>query len=290
MSDSNPDFTTEDREFRQELLDSADRLDKPRQDLQARLLERIAPEANRRSSGWWLAAVAGLALVAVGGGTWILKSRQPNAMPPVRPEAASERSLHPCSQAFRAEGTQPLVDDFEDSDSRSARLEGRGAPWLLHFDYDSQNGALRFLRADPRPEPKPDNRFALHLVGPELRDWGAVSQVTFKPHDCYDASAYAGLKFWGRGPGRLFAGVQVVSTTPRKWGGTCEKDCYKHHVHRIDLESGWKHYSLRWEELRQRGYDTKPLDPSEIYSLVFSVQSADTPFDLWLDDVAFIKK
>ena len=51
----------------------------------------------------------------------------------------------------------------------------------------------------------------------------------------------------------------------------------------------WQRYELLWTQLRQRGYAGKPLDPSELNSLVFAVLAPDTPFDIWIDDVAFTR-
>jgi hypothetical protein len=43
--------------------------------------------------------------------------------------------------------------------------------------------------------------------------------------------------------------------------------------------------------LRQVGWGARlPFDPHRLLSLAFSVDSADTPFDYWVDDVRFVER
>ena len=284
MTEQKPDLTPEEQAFRARLLASAERLDIPTPRLKGRLLAQIPPEPRWRAWRWGLGA--GVGLMAVAAGVFLVR-RAVEPLSPVLPEPAERRVLaDPCAHALRAAGGAPRIDDFEDSDSMSLLAEGRGTPWMLFFDYDV--AAVRFLTPEYRPEPEPDNRYGLNLSGPLLRDWGASIQLRFHQGACYDASAYRGIELWARGPGRVFVGVREVNTTPRRWGGTCDEDCYNDHLARLDLEETWQHYQVEWEEMRQRGYDTRPVDPSSLHTLVILVRAEDSPFDLWIDDIGFL--
>jgi len=294
----------EERAFRRELFEAAERLDHPSPDLEQWLSERLMLEQSRagRPRRWWNRPLAmgamGLGLAACAAGVLVATQSwqddvglaQPEPVEPVVVPTAPVRSApaHPCERRFRAPGSSPLIDDFEDGDGHVQEAEGRSFLWLLHFDYDEEGAVTRVLR--PEPTEDRNNRRALHLTGDALRDWGAVLDLPFTPHHCYDASAYAGLSFRAKGPGRVFVGAREVRVVPTRWGGTCQADCYNVHAAAVSLDSDWKQYDVRWSEMQQRGYDTPPLDPTSLHSLQWHVHGEDTPFDLWIDDVRFLEK
>lgn len=200
--------------------------------------------------------------------------------------SAVSKAADPCSTHVRAAGNQPLIDDFEDANSVVSDIERRVGFWSL-FSDNVTLGDILPLTPQTRPNASRSNRYALHAKGPELRDWGAVVQVSFQPA-CYDASVYDGIEFSARGPGRLYVGVREVKVVPIKWGGTCEDRCYDAHQKKIDLTSQWRRYSVVWSELHQRSYDSAALDPTRVNGIAFLIQAGDTPFDLWLDDIKFV--
>jgi hypothetical protein len=204
--------------------------------------------------------------------------------------APAERSAamkdDPCAHRIRASGTDPLIDDFEDGDSLVSPREGRGGAWMLFKDNDPP-GALPLLTPSRRSPATVNNKSALRVTSDELRDWGASIQFDFHP-SCYDASAYGGLGFSAKGPGRLYLAVREMRVVPEKWGGTCLENCYDTHRKKIDLTAAWHGYVVAWSELRQRGYHSTALDPARIHDVALMVEPADTPFDLWIDDVRFV--
>jgi hypothetical protein len=246
------------------------------------------------------AAAAAAIAVGVGVGVARLGVRKGPASPnlDILPEAAVTTSSargatstapvtgDPCAHPIRAAGTDPMIDDFEDGDSLVSRREGRYGAWMLFKDGDPAGG-LPLLAPVRRVPPTARNRKALHATGGELRDWGATLQLDFRPA-CYDASAYGGIAFSAQGPGRLYVGVREVRVVPTQWGGTCAEHCYDAHQKKVDLGTTWHHYRVPWSELHQLGYQSPPLDPTRIHDLAFLVQPADTPFDLWIDDVSFL--
>jgi hypothetical protein len=258
---------------------------------------RIRGRSFRRAPSLIAFAVATLGLLAtLGMFLWQSRSRviiAPDgaaatwrSTPSAFSVATADVEVDPCIGHVRADGSHPLIDDFEDANPLVAPNEGRLGLWGLYRD-DVALGTSSPLLPSLRPRPLGTNRYALHATGGELRDWGAVVQIAFLPA-CYDASVYAGVGFSAMGPGRLYVGVREVRVVPTKWGGTCKSDCYNTHQKKIELTGQWQHFTVKWPELRQRGYNTPALDPSRTNSIAFSIQPADTPFDIWLDDVHFI--
>lgn len=300
-----PELSEEDLRFREELLAAARRLDRPSPMLSRHARARMARHAGTnhgflsRPKVLVLGTLAMAASLALGLTLGRAKKSQ-TVLPRPEPLSASAPApssstpklpaLHPCNRRFRAEGRAPLIDDFEDGDGASAQLEGRGRNWMLSFDFDRAGAVERVPVPERLAAVGPHGRYAVHFTGERLLDWGAVLHLPFWPNDCYDASAYAGLTFWAKGPGRVFVGAREVRVVDVKWGGTCEENCYNVHSKALDLERVWRHYRIPWAEMLQRGYDMPPLDPSSIHSIQFLISAADTPFDLWVDDVAFLTR
>jgi hypothetical protein len=191
----------------------------------------------------------------------------------------------PCRSAVRARGDSPLLDDFEDGNELVALREARNGYWVTLSDTDP-DGAEPVLVPSLRLDPSPGNRYALHVAGGRRRTWGASVQVELGP-PCYDASAYSGIAFEARGPGRLYAGVRAVDAVPVARGGACTEGCYQSHLALVTLESGWKTYVLSWSMLHQDAATT-PLDPRRANGIEFLVRPDDTPYDVWIDDVRFV--
>ncbi len=271
---------------------------------QRRALEQWAPPVAP-SRLRWLGLGAGLGLglsAAAAAALWLLPHRDVSVTPervglgpsgaPVIASGArlptASPPVDPCLGAPRAEGTQPLIDDFEDGDDAILPLEGRKALWRWSRDTDLPGTAPALLPI-PRPGSAADNRLAAHVKGGTLKDWGALVEMRFSP-TCYDASVYAGLAFTARGSGRIYVSPREVSVIPRELGGTCDSDCYNGHVLKIELTERWTTYEVRWEQLAQRGYDRPALNPARLHDLAFLVRPEDTPYDVWLDDVRFLKR
>ena len=201
------------------------------------------------------------------------------------PPAAPVRD-GPCRSAVRAGGDSPQIDDFEDGNELVALLEARNGYWVSLSDTDP-DGAEPVLLPSLRPDPSPGNRYALHVAGARHRSWGASVQVELGP-PCYDASAYAGIAFDARGPGRLSAGIRTVDAVPVLRGGTCTEDCYQSHLGEVTLESEWKTYVLGWSHLHQEG-EARPVDPRRANGVEFLLRPEDTPYDVWIDNVRFVR-
>jgi hypothetical protein len=194
----------------------------------------------------------------------------------------------PCMAAFVANGTAPLIDDFEDGDDAVMANEGRSGLWRWVRDTDDPGTAPALLPV-PREPRTAKSKLALRVKGDRLREWGATVEFVFTSK-CYDASAYAGIAFEAMGSTRIYLAPREVNVMPAEAGGTCVEDCHNNHVAQLELESRWQTFEVRFTEVEQRGYDRPALDPKRLHSIAFLIRPEDTPYDVWLDDVRFIEQ
>jgi hypothetical protein len=302
----------DDRQAFERLLESA-RGETPPPELGERVLSQIAYRAGlermavlpRRPS--FRAAGVAVALLAAGV-LLVIVTRQPSVELPIvaehaasadKPSAARTRAMapalgaaplanDPCLSRRSAAGTEPQIDDFEDGDDELRPLEGRAGFWRWAREIDAPGTAPALIPV-PRPDATRANRLAQHVKGGQLLDWGATVEFDFRPA-CYDASKYVGVSFQARGPGRIYLAPRERSVIPIAEGGSCEVDCHNPHVIKIELESAFRTYQVRWTELRQRGIGKPALDPSRLHSLAFLIRPEDTPYDVWLDDLRFLQR
>ncbi|MGC4069070.1 MAG: hypothetical protein QM784_31385 [Polyangiaceae bacterium] len=291
-------------DFEQSLIESAS-MEQPATDLASRALERIAyrgrlnalashPRSPVRAIVYWgaavgLAASLILAFVQTRRATpAIALGKEPLGATAPAGSSARIPAFDPCTIGTRARGREPLIDDFEDGDDTIVARDGREGFWRWARDTDAP-GTAPALLPNPRPEAKEGNRSALHVKGEQLKDWGASVELTFQPR-CYDASAYDGIAFSARGPGRIYVALRQVDVIPPEFQGTCDHDCYNAHVRKIDLSERFQEYEVRWSEVEQRGYGKPRLDATRLHDIAFQVRSEDTPYDVWIDTVRFLQR
>ncbi|HYO97753.1 MAG TPA: hypothetical protein VER33_24770 [Polyangiaceae bacterium] len=297
-----------------EQLMEAGRQEEPPQDLAERVLgglqyrsrlvelAPVAPSGGHRGWGTPSLLVFGAAMAA-GVTLWLSRGDDP---PPIVAEAtpalgsaqaapsgsvawgAAQPAADPCLARHVASGSAPLLDDFEDGDDAILGLEQRVGFWRWVREFDAP-GTAPALIGLPRPSPTPKNKLAVHVKGARLSDWGATIDFRFIPA-CYDASAYAGIAFQARGPGRIYLAPREVNVIPVAEGGLCDVDCHNAHVAKVELTDQWRDVVVRWDDLRQRGIGKPPLDPSRLHGIAFLVRPEDTPYDVWLDQVRFVPK
>jgi hypothetical protein len=309
MTTSNED----DRRAFERMLDAA-REEAPPPELCERVLEHldyrkrlgrlaVSPPSQR---GFRAVSVAGAFALVAAGVLLVLFARKPtsdvviaaersdrsresapaSASTPIAPARPTLPSLDPCLLGVQGSGREPLIDDFEDGDDTIRPLEGRVGFWRWPREIDAPGTAPALIPV-PRPDATRGNRLAQHVKGEQLLDWGAAIEFDFRPA-CYDASQYVGVSFQARGPGRIYFAARERSVIPITEGGSCESDCHNPHVAKIELESGFRTYQVRFAELRQRGLGKPPLNARRLHSLAFLIRPEDTPYDVWVDDLRFL--
>lgn len=216
------------------------------------------------------------------------------AAPAPSPLSVAPLPLSACSELAIARGDAPLIEDWEAKDSTLLLLDGRKGSWVNYDDgTGKQNPPVRSPLFPSRiPGGRDASKHALHLSGGRYTNWGVTFGAELAEQACYDASAYAGIEFWAKGPGKIKIGVQMIDVQDVKYGGLCRNDCYNSHRSEVTLGKSFQRFTIRWEDLRQLypAGTPIPLDPKRIRFLEFGIAAEDTPFDVWVDDVSFLAR
>jgi hypothetical protein len=302
VTDPTNDLNPDEKRIEELLLRSA-KLDVPRALTKQRALDAGLATLDERSRRRPVVIAAGTVLgLAAASVLWVTSKPVRKPIDNVAPEAVRTTTpakpapppLPECPKLVVARGDAPLFEDWEEHDSRVAPLDGRGGYWAT---YDDGTGK----QTPPDKSPLFPTRItggrgasarALHMTGGKFKDWGVTFGAELASAACYDASAYSGIEFWARGPGVIKVGFQMIDVQDEKYGGLCKTDCYNTHRKVIELSKTWKHYSVRWEDLHQLYEAGPPLsfDPHRVRFLEFGIGPENTPYDLWIDDVAFVKR
>lgn len=245
-----------------------------------------------------LAAAAGVVFVLRAAPQPVTLSAEPHASAPPRvqappPSPSGASPLARCAPVAVAEGSNPLIDDFEDGDLHAPMVEHRAGQWLTFNDGTGSQFPKpgTEISASRIPGGRGASHFGIHNVGGKFSKWGANLSLELSPHRCYDASAYGGIQFWARGHGEIRAAVKMTQVVSEEFGGSCSRDCFDAHSKYVKLTREFTRVLVRWEDLHQMGFGTPvPFDARSLYSIDFSLTPAETPFDFWIDDVSFIPR
>ena len=203
--------------------------------------------------------------------------------------------------------TFELIDDFEDRDAFILPLQKRNGPWYVFSDSTPSAIESPFTIALlSAPNLRAGSLAALHFTASGFTDWGAGVGANFLVVDlagkkvAYDVSAYRGIQFYAR----IASGAQatlklfVPTTYSDPDGGKCSGTvdgtrCGDHLYCQIgSLKTDWALYTCQFSALVQQGFGLaqSALDPTSVYSIQFTLSTKVLPVDIWIDDVAFIKK
>jgi hypothetical protein len=299
-----------------ERLLSAARGDTPPSELAARLLERLkVPNASAELPGleppgspvtaadpWSLpaprgrrlvGALLGCALAAAALVALVQRSSPATkgfvvAEAPRAAPAPVRRPSAPCPRVERARLERPMIDDFEDGNTRLAAYDGRSGYWQLITAADPPEAKSPLLVPRDMTLGGVATK-VLHVATPKRPDWGASLAVRLGP-PCYDLSAFRGLSFRAKGPARVTVHLQMHDVIPREFGGSCDTDCYRDHARTFELSSELTRYEIDFAELSRGkppvGNEGLVFDARRVHSLSFTLAAEDTPAEFWLDDVA----
>lgn len=206
-------------------------------------------------------------------------------------EPTADNPIGYCAEAV-ALGDTLLVDDFEDGDLETLRVDNRAGRWFT-YDDATPGGTLSL-----QMEPSDAESMALHVVSKGWSEWGSGIGVTMRftvtgEEICYyDASQYDGIRFLAKGTGAPRLAVAEPSTTPIESGGVCSPalSCYDHHGISVALTETWVEYRFRFDELQQAGWGIAvgPANPSELFAIHFQM-GASRDSDIWIDDLGFFR-
>jgi hypothetical protein len=213
-------------------------------------------------------------------------------------------------------GTLPildLIDDMEDGDKFIPNRNSRDGSWFAGGDgtvgsilQPANTGVFTMSAIVP---PRGSSTTAAHLQGQGFKIWGAVIGV--KPRGDatladggaapipYDASAYCGVHFFAMGSGAMQR-MDIPDKFTNPSGGICNPNdttgqtaCFDHFGLAMTLTTTWTEYNVSFSSLRDRGTSaiSTTFHPEAIFQIEISSRDVSgAPFDIWIDDIAFIAK
>ena len=263
---------------------------------------RRRPQRSFAAFALVLAAAAGLALwlhrsspkpaeVAAEHVSTLATTPPHAAAPPSSPVPSSPPA---CVELVIAKGDAPLIEDFEQEDSWVLAADGRKGSWITYDDGTGKQvpPSRSALFPSRIPGGRATSKRGLHVSGSHFTQWGVTFGTELADAACYDASAYAGIEFWAKGPGEIRVGLQMIDVQDVKYGGLCQTDCYDTHRKVVELTPTFRKYVVRWDDLRQLYAARVPVafNPRRVRFLEFGIAPESTPFDVWLDDVSFVRR
>ena len=211
--------------------------------------------------------------------------------------------------------TLSMIDDMENPDAYIPLLDMRQGYWSLSNDGSSggKQAPSPVMTMTPIPGGRNGSLTGLHttatgfvtsgaLVGVDLNRKGAAATARLT----YDASAYKAVHF--------FAKVETSSPADAKFaildrhtdpggalccpaktacgsGNISNGLCYDHFSKDLTFTHEWAEYTVAFSDLNQLGWGDNGVDALDA-AHVFNIQMSWTSsaMDLWIDDIAFVKK
>ena len=199
--------------------------------------------------------------------------------------------------------TELLIDDLEDGNDAITPTGARVGYWYTY--NDGTTGAAQipaptmpFKGTAPGSTATP--KFAATTSGTnKFILWGAGMGFDFHnvaAKSCpYNASAYAGIKFWAKSnlaALSLKSMIKIPATTPTtsaggKCAATATAKCEDHFSVKSTLTTAWAEYKMPFATIAQEGFGgAVTFDKTSLLAVQFQVPMA-VAFDFSIDDVSF---
>ena len=217
---------------------------------------------------------------------------------PVPPYTPSELCQAEASPGGAADPL--LIEDAENGDDQVIVHDGRDGHLYTFIDARSQlvgGATVTGARPVPHVAGAHGSRCAWNLRG-RLADerivFAGLGVNLTNPKRAYDASRFVGISFFARhGAGSAWRiRVQFPDGNTDPDGGVCGQ-CFNDFGATIDLTEDWTKYTVLFDSLGQTGDWGTPhperIDRSKLFGIQFRVKNVDEPFDIWIDDIAFVR-
>jgi hypothetical protein len=183
-----------------------------------------------------------------------------------------------------------MLDDLEDGDTQSLKIENRGGYWYNYVDkFGTTIEPKKFV---PEPGGPPGSKLAAHIKGQVAAagdyPYAGVGFSITNPKSGFDISQAAGIRFWAKGPGRIHVELPDANTDPS--GDRC-KDCYNHFGVYLALEPEWNRYTIPFERFAQDpgwGDRAPAVSEKELIAIQWKFGSFGQPYDLWFDNIELV--
>jgi hypothetical protein len=183
---------------------------------------------------------------------------------------------------------EAVIDDFEDGDLRTIAIAGRSGSWYSFpvtsaaaSGEASSRCAARGLRAGHFVVAASDNP----------TNWNVTMVDPFTSVIPYDTTSWGwgGFSFWVAtgDPAGEGTAMTVGANTPEVIAGGGCTTCGDYHSTSVTLTRHWTRWSIRFDDLRQRGFGMPPVPRVARDQLVNFIFWPPNPFDIWIDDLRF---
>jgi len=187
-----------------------------------------------------------------------------------------------------------VIDDFEDGDFMVRDMGGRVGNWYTFHDSTADGVVTMDISPSQRNS---GNVRAMHTSGMGFTIWGSGIGGDF--HNVkgtkddkarYDASSYTGITFWARAKTAVTVTVTLPDEDTEPAIGLCTT-CDHHYYKSLQVDTTWQRFTVRFADLTlEPGDDPVPtaFKPAGLVSVQFRMVAGST-YELWIDDVAFVK-
>ncbi len=191
-------------------------------------------------------------------------------------------------EPYVSQHTSTRIDDFEDDNDRLPGDDGRDGGWYFYNDGTGTQTPMGPLF--PEPGGPDTSTLALHTAGSGFTDWGAGVGFDFRAGSGpYDASPWAGLRFWARGQGSVRVRLMEADLVSGHPCGGCDPTsgmCDQPHTTEVFLSTQWTAFDLPWGAFESALGTDQPVNTTALLGIQFETP-AGTDFDFWLDDLEF---
>lgn len=189
-------------------------------------------------------------------------------------------------------GRDPLIDDLEldpgdaEPDNTIIETDGRVGYWytLVGDGTIEPNDSNPLV---PNDEDAYEGSYSAILYGIDVVDFALLGMSLHD--DCpYDASGYAGLRFWAKAAVPVTVSAIIPAVRPiEERGGACTTNCYDSHSVTIEATDEWQEFVFSWADFQQDGWGTPAtFDPAAILGFQWELSGT---FVFALDNVAFVE-
>jgi hypothetical protein len=227
-------------------------------------------------------------------------------------DGGSNQEAAPDAAMVDANYPYELIDDMQANSGQIAIKNGRNGYW---FTYGGTDGGTEtpasggtFTDGTISPARSVTGVFATiigattstygaEVTGSGFNKYGGMGFNFKNPRAAYNASAYTGFVFWGRiGSSTTAATIRFLVSDAHtdSQGGTCSM-CSDYLAMDLTFTTTWQQFTVNYSDLSQAGFGVPAettLDAAAVYGVQFQVSTtapAGQAFDVWIDDIYFIK-
>lgn len=223
---------------------------------------------------------------------WPGCSKKPETVQELFPNALFDEKAKAKLFGLAAEGNQPMIDNLEDGDLNGLKLENRNWSWS---QFDDASDGIQYLTIVQQADAPGAGSNVLYVKGGNWKYTGAglsvwlVNRVSPRPFGYYDASIYAGIRFWVKAIGlqQLKIAISTPETSSLDEGGICMANCADSFTCIAGVSNNWIQIKIPFEEfILTEGKYSLALDPSRIKGIHLSIETLGD-YEVWLDELSF---